>query len=237
MIDRTSEPEPGPSSGRAAFVISQSYSYVAAVVGVGLLLGGGIAALVALRQWILPSSNGGFGPGLDPSREAGRSLLGALAFVVPGALLFVWHIRAARRGQDVYRSGAFWGSVLYFHLVALIAMAITLGGVIGGLHALRDAAIPYCYRQPEPLSPVATPVPGISSGSVQIPADAADAFAELQRDCYPPTADALRSALDAAIVTGVAGAVWAWHLRRGRREFEMPPPDEPRKPAPPPSDA
>ena len=39
-------------------------------------------------------------------------------------------------------------------------------------------------------------------------------------ECYPSTSEALRSALDAGIVTAVAGVVWLWHIRRGRRGSE-----------------
>jgi len=229
-----------PFSGRAAYVITQSYSYVAAVIGVGLLLGGTIAALIAIRHRILPSSEA-YGPGLDTSREAARSLLGALAFVIPGALVFVWHIRQARGGEGAYRPGAFWGSALYFHLVALIALVITLGGVTGGLLAVRDAALPYCYGPSTTFPPVATPVPGVVSGvgsgvEVSLSPDALQALSQLQRDCSPPSSEALRNALDAAIVALVAGGVWLWHLSRGRREVAPPPPAaEPREPAPPPA--
>ena len=219
MIDPDGEGAAPPFSGRAAYVISQSYYYVAAVVGVGLLLGGAIAALIALRQWLLPSTDASYGSGPDSSRVAVRSLLGALAFVVVGAGVFAWHIREARRREGAYRSGTFWGSALYFHLVALIALAITIGGTIGGLMSLRDAALPYCYDQPTAYPPVATPMPGLEPGSeVSIPPEAVEALSELRRECYPPASDALRNAIDAAIVTAVAGGVWLWHLGRARRE-------------------
>jgi hypothetical protein len=228
------EPSP-PFTGRAAFAISQIYYYVAAAIGLGFLVGGAIAALIALRQWILPGSGDPFGQDPDSAREAARSFLGALAFAAPGALVFVWHIREARRLERVYVPGTFWGWSLYFHLVALIALPIALGGLVAGLHSLRDAALPYCSQAPDPYPPVATPVPGTSPGYVEIPEEAVDAFDELRRDCYPPSGEALRSALDSGLVALVAGGVWLWHLRRGRRGPETvdEPVKEPHEPPPP----
>lgn len=215
------EPAP-PFTGRAAFAISQVYYYVAATIGVGFLVGGAIATLIGLRQLIFGASPGDFGGayvevGSTASRDALRSILGGLAFAVPGGLVFRWHIREARRRERTFVPGTFWGSALYFHLVAVIALPVALGGLVAGLHALRDAALPSCYASPEPYPPVVSPVPGTSPG-IEIPEEAAAAFDQLRRDCYPPTGQALRSALDAAIVAGVAAAVWAWHLLRGRRE-------------------
>ena len=55
-----SEPETDqqspPFSGRGAIVISQAYYYVVAAVGLIFLLGGAIAALIALRKWVFPIS-------------------------------------------------------------------------------------------------------------------------------------------------------------------------------------
>jgi hypothetical protein len=212
------EPSP-PFTGRAAFAISQIYYYVAAAIGVGFLVGGAIAALIALRHWILPGSDEGFGPVTDPTREAARSFLGALAFAVPGALVFRWHLREARRREAAFAPRAFWGRSLYFHLVAVIALPIALGGVAATLHSLRDAALPSCHATPEPFPPVASPVPGISPGIIEIPEEgAAEALAELRRDCYPPAGQALRSALDAGLVAAVGGGTGWWHLRRARRD-------------------
>ncbi|HEX6399612.1 MAG TPA: hypothetical protein VF108_03965 [Actinomycetota bacterium] len=227
--------EPSPSfTGRAAFAISQVYYYVAATIGVGFLVGGAIATLIGLRQLIFGASPGDFGgtyveAGTVASRDALRSILGGLAFAVPGGLVFLWHIREARRRERAFVPGAFWGSALYFHLVAAIALPVALGGLVAGLHALRDAALPSCYSAPEPYPAPdpypseVSPVPGISPPVVEIPEEAAAAFEDLRRDCYPPTGQALRSALDAAIVAGVAAGVWGWHLRRGRREAGPPP--------------
>ena len=223
MITPNGDEPSSPFSGRAAFAISQSYYYVAAVAGVAITLGGTIAALIALRQWVLPSSDGGFGGGVDTSRDAARTFLGALAFVVPGVFVFLLHIREARRRERAYRPGTFWGSALYFHLVALVSLLIALGGAISALHSLVDAALPYCYGPPVAVPSIATPAPG-TGYEVSISPEATDALSDLQRNCYPEPSDALRSAVDATIVTVVAGAVWWWHLRRGRREFEPPPP-------------
>jgi uncharacterized protein DUF5671 len=219
------EPAPddpsGPFSGRAAFAIAQAYYYVAAAIGLAFLVGGAIAALIALRQWVLPSET--VGPDVEASREAARSFLGALAFAIPGALAFTWHLHEARARSRTFRPGAFWGSSLYFHLVALIALGIAIGGVVALLHSLRDAALPQCYQPltSEPLPPVeASPIPGVSPG-IEIPIGDGESPL-IEPECFPPTSDALRSAIDAAIVTVVAGGVWVWHLGRGRREHAPP---------------
>jgi Domain of unknown function (DUF5671) len=223
-----SDPDGGepssPFTGRAAFAISQIYYYVAAAIGLGFLVGGTIAALIALRQWILPGSGDAFGTDPDSAREAARSFLGALAFAAPGGLVFAWHIREARRHERVPVSGTFWGWSLYFHLVAMIALPIALGGLVAGLHSLRDAALPTCFERhdPEPLPPVESPVPGISPG-VEIPIGSVDSPL-LDPDCYPPSDEALRTALDSGLVALVAGGTWWWHLRRGRRGATPPPP-------------
>jgi hypothetical protein len=211
-----------PFSGKAAYAISQSYYYVTAVVGVGLLLGGVIATLLGLRQWIFPAT-----PDLpdSPFLEGGsddaiRSILGGLAFAIPGALTFWWHLREARRREPVAVAGIFWGSALYFHLVAFIALMIALGGAIETLHALIDVAIPHCFEAPSDLVidpntlPTVVPEGEIATGSI----------VEAIRECYPPSSVALRNALDGLIVAGVAGGTWAWHLRRGRR-LTTPAPD------------
>ena len=93
--------------GRSA-AIAQAYYYVIAAIGLIFVLGGTIAALIALRKWVLPASNDPsefFGPPSD-SNDAARSFLGALAFAVPGALVLVWHLREARRhaGRQIGRA-------------------------------------------------------------------------------------------------------------------------------------
>jgi hypothetical protein len=226
VTDRGGGESSPPFTGRAAFAISQIYYYVAAAIGLGFLVGGTIAALIALRQWILPGSGDAFGQDPDSAREAARSFLGALAFAAPGGLVFAWHIREARRRERVSVAVTFWGWSLYFHLVAAIALPIALGGVVAGLHSLRDAALPYCSPVSELSPPVGTPVPGTSQPPViEIPDEAADAFDELRQDCYPPTGEALRTALDSALVALVAGGTWWWHLRRERRGATPPPPE------------
>jgi hypothetical protein len=212
-------PAAAPSSARAAFAISQSYYYLAAVVGVGLLLGGVIGSLIGVRQWILPAGPDPAGsPFLEGgSRDAIRGILGGLAFAIPGALLFWRHLREARRREAVGLAGVSWGSALYFHLVAFVALMIAVGGVTGTLHSLADAAFPDCFESPTHLLPPTDvmPIPGTSAGEASLAPQPVPIGTF--RECYPPSSVSLRSALDGLIVAAVAGATWVWHLRRGRR--------------------
>lgn len=222
------------SSGRGATVISQAYYYVVAAVGLLFLLGGAIAALIALRKWLLPvsdvGSSGFYGGPLDRN-DAARSFLGALAFAIPGALVLWWHLREARRREGRRVSRESWGGVLYFYLVALITLMIALGGVVATLHAVRDWALPICYAPPRvELSPVEGAASGsglVGEGSPafdpQYPVDLNPGVLKPQQECYPPSSEALRSVLDGVIVASVAGVTWAWHLRRGRRALDGPP--------------
>lgn len=82
--------------------------------------------------------------------------------------------------------GAFWGRSLYFYAVAFVGFVISLGGVVGVLFSLIDAAL----------------VPSCPTFGPLLCADAGDA---------------VRAAANGAIVTLVAGTVWWWHLREGRR--------------------
>ena len=69
-----------------------------------------------------------------------------------------------------------------------MAYGVTLGGVIAALFALVEAAFaPDCPAQPS----------------------------DVLVDFCTSASDALRAALNGGIV--VAGAVWWWHLRQGRR--------------------
>ena len=207
----------GPSRGAA---IAQAYYYVVAAIGLIFVLGGTIAALIALRKWILPVSGDPselFGSPPD-SNDAIRSLLGALAFAIPGALVLVWHLREARRQAGRRASSRSWGETLYLYLVAAISLLIALGGAVAMLHALRDAVVPFCYDN----SSFSVP-PVVGSGDSVAEIDLPEDFdPEILRseECYPSTSEALRSALDAGIVTAVAGVVWLWHIRRGRRGSE-----------------
>ena len=218
------------SSGRGATVISQTYYYVVAAVGLIFLLGGLIAALIALRKWVFPISETAssfYGGPLDRN-DAARSFLGALSFAIPGALVLWWHLREARRREARRTARESWGGVLYFYLVALISLLIALGGVVATLHALRDWALPICYEPPRAeLSPVEGAVSGsglAGEGSPvidpQYPVDLNPGV--LQEQCYPPSSEAIRSVVDGVIVASVAGVTWVWHLRRGRRALDEP---------------
>jgi hypothetical protein len=218
------------SSGRGATVISQTYYYVVAAVGLIFLLGGLIAALIALRKWVFPISEAGsaFYRGTVDRNDAARSFLGALAFAVPGAIALWWHLREARRREGHRITRESWGGVLYFYLVALISLLIALGGVVATLHALRDWALPICYEPPvAELSPVEGAVSGsglAGEGSPvvdpQYPVDLNPGV--LKEQCYPPSSEAIRSVIDGVIVASVAGVTWVWHLRRARRALDEP---------------
>ena len=170
-------------TGRAAYVISQLYYYLVAIVAIGFVIGGTIASLIALRGLVLPD------PGSETS-DSVRGFLQGLSFAVPAFVAAWWHLVQARRRQGLGVHGEFWGRSLYFHGVAFMAYGVTLGGVIAALFSLVDAAfVPDC------------------------PVHSADVFG----DFCTSAGDALRSALNAGIVVVVAGAVWWWHLRQGRR--------------------
>jgi Domain of unknown function (DUF5671) len=160
--------------------------------------------------------------------DAARSMLGALAFAIPGAIVLWWHLREARRSEARRTARESWGGVLYFYLVALISLLIALGGVVATLHALRDWALPICYEPPRAeLSPVEGAVSGgglAGEGSPvvdpQYPVDLNPGV--LAEQCYPPSSEAVRSVVDGVIVASVAGVTWIWHLRRGRRALDEP---------------
>jgi hypothetical protein len=217
------------SSGRSATVISQTYYYVVAAVGLIFLLGGLIAALIALRKWVFPISETGssFYRGTVDRNDAARSFLGALAFAVPGAIVLWWHLREARRREGRRITRESWGGVLYFHLVALISLLIALGGVVATLHALRDRALPICYETPGPVEGPVTGSGFQGEGSPvvdpQYPVDLNPGV--LRQECYPSSSEAIRSVIDGVIVASVAGVTWVWHLRRGRRALDEPPLD------------
>lgn len=124
-----------PAEGKAAHVLAQPYYYVAAVTGVGLLLGGAIGALFGLRYVI-------FGDGFDGQGLSG--VLHGLAFAVPGFALMWWHLREARRRERMPMPGVFWGRSLYLHLVALISLVFVLIGTIGALNEIVDALVLRC---------------------------------------------------------------------------------------------
>ena len=226
MSEAAEPPRDPVGSGRGA-AIAQAYYYVVAAIGLIFVLGGTIAALIALRKWILPASNdpSDFFGSTPDSNDAARSFLGALAFAIPGALVLVWHLREARRHAGRRASSRSWGETLYLHLVAAISLLIALGGAVVMLHALRDSVVPLCYDNSSFGVPpvVGSDIGGDFEGSPIPPIELPEDFdPEILRseDCFPSTSAALRSALDAGIVTSVAGVVWLWHLGRGRRGSE-----------------
>jgi hypothetical protein len=234
--DRTTRSWPDP--------FARAYYPVAAAVGLVFVLIAAISLLIGLRQLVLPSSGddfgapGVFGPSIEGSNDALRSLLGALAFGLPGGLVLAWHVREGRRREGRAVSGITgntWSRSLYLHLVALISLAIATGAVVVLLHSLRDSVWPQCFpsfadegvlvpSQPEAapgFDETVTPPPLISiEPPISVPIDPGFAPGP---SCYPESADALRSALDAGLVAVVAGGTWAWHLRRGRRMGPPPP--------------
>ena len=125
------------------------------------------------------------------TRQSVEALLQGLAFAIPGALAAWWHLGQARRREGRVAAGAFWGRSLYFHAVAFLAYVVALGGVVATLFSLIDAAF------------------------------AADCPETIGRDLgflvCTDADDALRAALNGLIVVLVAGTVWWWHLREGRR--------------------
>ena len=203
--DPTSEPAPAalpqvPREGRAAYVLSQLYYYLAAVVGVGFLLGGGIGFLLGVRTLILP-------PAGQETADAVRGMLGGLAFMLPGLFVVWWHLREARRREGKATGTAFWGGALYFHLVAWIGLIVVMTATAGLLTSARDLALPECEVQP-------ALAPGEEPGGETI----------RKEFCYPLRGEAGRSILDAAIYILVAAPLMWWHLRQGRR-LTTPPPD------------
>lgn len=168
-------------TGRVAYVLSQLYYYLVAIVAVGFVIGGAIAALIALRELSFPSAGA-------VTRSSVRSLLQGLAFAVPGAISAWGHLaQATSREGLVAAPGAFWGRSLYFHGVAFMAYPVALGGLVAILFSLVNLALlPEC--------------PIVVGG-----------------EFCTDTQFELRSAANGAIVVLVAGAVWWWHLREGRR--------------------
>ena len=218
-----------------------AYAAVASAVAVVFLLIAAISLLLALRKWFLPASGEGFGSGLfgapiEGEEAAIRSLLGAAAFAVPGALVLLWHRRRDARAPGAGRwDHVGWSQSLFLHLVALISLVVAMGAVVAVLTSLRDAVWPQCYPSFAELGPVAAPpleAPPVSDRSVTPPplisieppiSVPIDPGFVPEPECFPQTSEALRGALDAGIVAGVAGGTWAWSIRRARGEPPPPP--------------
>jgi hypothetical protein len=185
--------------GRGAYVLSQLYYYVAAVIGFGLVLGGLIGALKGARTAILPRE-------FETIREAVREILRSLSFALPGAAVLWWHLREARRRESTDRVATFWGKSLYYHLVALVALGFALGGAVLVLTETVDATLPTCF---EPFA-----VPAFE--------EVAPEFAP--RECES-RAEGLRGILDGVIFLAVSGPLFLWHLREGRKATRVAPPE------------
>ena len=196
-------PDTGPAPSRGAHVISQLYHYVAAVIGVGLLLGGLIAFLFGVSALVLPRE-------FQEARDGLRGMLHALAFAIPGAVALWVNLREARRGETASPPTVFWGRALYLYLVSLVSLGFVLGGSVAVLSAGTDAVLPHCESAVVPLQPPGTPSPVLEVW--------AEAELRPTRDaCSPTPAEAARNALDGAILIVAAGPVLWWHLRQGRR--------------------
>ena len=174
------EPTGGPE-GKSAYVLSQLYYYVVAVIGVGLLIGGGVAALFGLRAIVFPRE-------LETVRDGIRTLLFGAAFALPGIALLWTHLREARRREGGPFTEAFWGSSLYYYLVAVISLVFVLIGTIGILASFVDLAV--------------SPCPASRGG-------------DIVGWCGPEEVG--RRIVDFAIFLVVGGPVFWWHLRQGRR--------------------
>lgn len=198
---------PASPESRAAHVVSQIYYYVAAVGGFGLFLGGTIAVLFGLRELVLPRE-------FETTRDGVSALLHGLAFVLPGVAIMWWHLRQARKREERPPTTVFWGRVLYFHLVSLVSLLFVAIGTVGTLVNLAEAATAECGSAPS--SRVQT-IPDEAELEFRVPGGL--------EACYPTRDDALRNAVDSGIVLVVAGPVFWWHLRQGRR-LTAPPPDE-----------
>ena len=83
--------------------------------------------------------------------------------------------------------GVFWGRSLYFHGVAFVTFVIALSGMAATLFSFVDAVV----------------APRCPTGFISI-------------DCTD-TGAAVRAATNGIIVVLVAGVIWWWHLREGRR--------------------
>lgn len=194
-------PAPARQESRGAHVISQVYYYVAAVIGFGLFMGGAIGGLFGVRELVIPRD-------FETTREGVRTILHGLSFALPGLALMWWHLRQARRREDRPVTTAFWGRALYFHLMALVALVFVLIGGVGLLFNLGDAVTADCPLLGHPSQVESTPG---ASPTIDVWVESPFLF------CHPTAEDSLRSALDSSIFLIVAGPVFWWHLRQGRR--------------------
>ena len=207
----TETPAPGHAPGSAAHVISQVYYYLAAVIGFGLFLGGAIGALFGVRELVLPRE-------FETVRDGVRTVLHGLAFALPGLALMWWHLRQARRREDRPATTVFWGRALYFHLMTLVALIFVLIGGVGLLFNLGDAATARCDRTPGAHGIRAIPHDGKLEGDPYTDIETIPPSALPEGEfCYPSRDDAFRNAVDSSIFLIVAGPVFWWHLRQGRR--------------------
>ena len=79
---------------------------------------------------------------------------------------------------------------------------------VGVLVNLGDAATAKCESFPRGVAPI----PQVSAVAEVPPGTLIE-----EEFCYPTRDDALRNAVDASMILIVAGPVFWWHLRQGRR--------------------
>ena len=199
------EQVPAPEQhGRAAFVISQLYYYAAAVIGVGMVLGGLVGLLNGARIAILPDE-------YQTARDGVRQMLQAVAVMIPGGVTLWWHLRQARRRERHPTEAMFWGGALYYHAVALVSLVFILVGTSIMLSSAVDAVLPPCrvggfaeYGPPP--------------GDPDAPVGESETRPSEERICEQiPGNETLRRVLDGGLLLVAAVPFFWWHLRQGRR--------------------
>jgi hypothetical protein len=197
-------PVPPIFTGKAAFAFRQLHYYIVAIVAVGFVIAGAFATLIAVRQLALPA-------GSDTTRESARALLAGLAILAPAVVLFAWHFREGRRGDERFFPGKTWSGVLYAHVVALASVFVAFAGAMAALRSTVDLILPRCFNAVNFASPSNFKLIGGVSDSPLLSTDS----------CFPSHGDAARSIVNGLIILVVGGAVFLWHIRLARRDEQM----------------